>query len=166
MAENDTGREHDVALVNYVEESQATGVVKKVYQEIMDGRNLAKVPNFWKAIANYPEYLEAEWSKLKTIMTTGTIDRKTKEMVAVAVSATNACDYCTRSHTDMLKALGATEAEVVELLSIVDFFNGSNAIASGLKVEYEPPVFRDEPAEKPKRKRPAPKRSPARRGRA
>jgi AhpD family alkylhydroperoxidase len=127
-------------LVPFVEEEDATGIVKEVYDEIKSLRNLAKVPNFWKAIAHRPEYLRAEWDKLRTVLETGTIDRKTKEMMAVAVSATNSCDYCIRSHTDALRALGGTDAEIVELLAVVDFFNGSNAIASGLKVEYEPPV--------------------------
>ena len=129
-----------MALVPYVEEADATGVVQEIYQDIKTSRNLAEVPNFWKAIAHRPEYLRAEWTKLRTIVETGTIDRKTKEMIAVAVSATNNCDYCLRSHTDALRALGGTDAELVELLSVVDFFNGSNAIASGLQVEYAPPV--------------------------
>lgn len=132
-----------MAQVPYVSEDEATGVVKEVYEDIKASRNLAAVPNFWRAIANQPEYLKNEWNKLKEIMSTGTIDRKTKEMIAVAVSATNNCDYCIRSHTDALRALGTTDAELVELLSVVDFFNGSNAIASGLKVEYEPPVPAD-----------------------
>lgn len=129
-----------MALVPLVDDDTATGVVAEVFDDIKTSRNLAKVPNFWRAIAHHPEYLRSEWSKLRTLMETGVLDRKTKEMIAVAVSATNSCDYCIRSHTDNLRALGATDAELVELLSIVDFFNGSNAIASGLKVEYEPPV--------------------------
>ena len=129
-----------MALVPLVDEETATGLVAEIFDDIRTSRNLAKVPNFWRAIAHHPEYLRAEWSKLRTLMETGVLDRKTKEMIAVAVSATNSCDYCIRSHTDNLRALGATDAELVELLSIVDFFNGSNAIASGLKVEYEPPV--------------------------
>ncbi|MGH9293043.1 MAG: carboxymuconolactone decarboxylase family protein [Acidimicrobiales bacterium] len=130
-----------MALVPYVDEGSATGIVREVFDDIMSSRNLAEVPNFWRAIAHRPEYLRAEWEKLKAILSTGTLDRKVKEMIAVAVSATNNCDYCIQSHTDMLRALGGTDAEIVELLSIVDFFNGSNAIASGLKVEYVPPVF-------------------------
>jgi AhpD family alkylhydroperoxidase len=129
-----------MALVPFVEEDDATGLVKEVYDDIKSSRDLAKVPNFWKAIAHHPQYLQAEWSKLQTIMSTGTLDRRTKEMIAVAVSATNSCDYCIRSHTDALRALGVSDAELIELMSVVDYFNGSNAIASGLKVEYEPPV--------------------------
>ena len=64
----------------------------------------------------------------------GAIDRKTKEMIAVAISATNNCDYCLRSHTDALRDLGVDDATLIELMGVVDFFNGSNAIASGLRV--------------------------------
>lgn len=133
-------------LVPYVDEASATGVVKEVFDDIKASRNLAEVPNFWRAIAHHPEYLRAEWQKLRTILETGVLDRKTKEIVAVAVSATNNCDYCLRSHTDVLRALGATDAEIVELMAVVDFFNGSNAIASGLQVEYTPPVAAPDPA--------------------
>jgi AhpD family alkylhydroperoxidase len=129
-------------LVPYVTENTAEGLVKEVFDDIKATRGLDRVPPFWRAIAHQPEYLRTEWEKLKAIMSSGVIDRKVKEMIAVAVSATNNCDYCLQSHTDMLRALGATDAEIVELLSVVDFFNGSNAIASGLKVEYEPPVPR------------------------
>jgi len=129
-----------MALVPFVEEEDATGVVKEVYDDIKAARGLAEVPNFWKAIAHHPDYLRSEWTKLQTILETGSLDRKTKEMIAVAVSATNACDYCLRSHTDALRALGVSDAELVELMAVVDYFNGSNAIASGLKVEYAPPV--------------------------
>lgn len=132
-----------MAIVPYVSEQDATGVVKEVFDDIKSSRNLAEVPNFWRAIAHRPEYLKSEWTKLRTIMESGVIDRKTKEMIAVAVSATNNCDYCINSHTDALRALGADDAEIVELHSIVDFFNGSNAIASGLKVEYTPAVRAD-----------------------
>jgi len=130
-----------VPLVPYVEEETATGIVREVFDEIKKSRGLARVPNFWRAIAHRPEYLRSEWTKLRTVMETGTLDRRTKEIIAVAVSATNNCEYCLHSHTDALRALGVTDAEIVELLSVVDFFNGSNAVSSGLRVEYEPPVF-------------------------
>lgn len=133
-------------LVPYVTEEEATGVVREVYEEILAARGLAKVPNFWRAIAHNPAYLRAEWDKLKTVMGEGAIDRRTKEMIAVAVSATNNCDYCLSSHTEALRVLGVTDAELVELLAVVDFFNGSNAMASGLKVDYEPAVPAGGPA--------------------
>jgi AhpD family alkylhydroperoxidase len=135
-----------VALVPYVEDGDATGIVREVYDDIKTSRGLAEVPNFWRAIAHRPEYLRDEWTKLRHILETGSIDRKVKEMIAVAVSATNNCDYCLRSHTDALRALGTTDEEIVELMSVVDFFNGSNAVASGLKVEYTPPARADDPS--------------------
>ncbi|MGH9300087.1 MAG: carboxymuconolactone decarboxylase family protein, partial [Acidimicrobiales bacterium] len=100
-----------MAMVPYVSEEEATGIVKEVYDEIRASRGLAEVPNFWRAIAHRPEYLRSEWDKLQAILGTGTLDRKVKEMIAVAVSATNNCDYCIRSHTDALRGLGGTDAE-------------------------------------------------------
>lgn len=129
-----------MALVKLVEESEAQGLVAEVYQDIMTSRKLAKVPNYWKALANQPALLAVTWERLKTVMAEGALDRRTKEIIAVAVSATNNCDYCLQSHTDALRGLGLGDAELVELLAVVDFFNGSNAMASGLKVEYAAPV--------------------------
>jgi AhpD family alkylhydroperoxidase len=129
-----------MALVHLVEESEAEGLVKEVYQDIMTSRKLAKVPNYWKALANQPAFLAVTWEKLKTVMAEGALDRQTKEIIAVAVSATNNCDYCLQSHIDALRGLGFGDSELLELMAVVDFFNGSNALASGLKVEYVPPV--------------------------
>lgn len=133
-----------MALVRLVEESEATGLVNDVYQDIMATRKLARVPNYWKALANQPAVLAVSWEKLKTVMAEGALDRRTKEIIAVAVSATNNCDYCLQSHTDALRSLGLGDAELVELMAVVDFFNGSNAVASGLRVEYSPPVPRSD----------------------
>jgi len=129
-----------MAQVHLVSENEATGKVKAVYDDIMTSRKLAMVPPFWKALANNPDYLEAVWTQLKLVMRDGKLDRKTKEMIAVAVSATNNCDYCIRSHTDALRSLGVDDEALMELMSVVAFFNGTNAIASGLKIQYEPSV--------------------------
>ncbi len=133
-------------LTRYVSEEEATGKVKEIYDEIMASRGLARVPNFWKAIAGNPDYLEVTWNNLKTVMRPGKLDRVTKEVIAVAVSATNNCDYCLRSHTDALRAMGLNDEAILELMAVVDFFNGSNAVASGLQVAYEPSVPREGPA--------------------
>ncbi|MHB8393137.1 MAG: carboxymuconolactone decarboxylase family protein [Candidatus Dormibacteria bacterium] len=131
-----------MALVKLVDESEATGLVKEVYDDILTSRNLERVPNYWKALAHQPEYLAATWNKMKAVMSEGSLDRRTKEIIAVAVSATNNCSYCLSSHTDALRGMGFGDPELLELMAVVDFFNGSNAVASGLKVEYEPPVPR------------------------
>ena len=127
-------------LTRPIPEEEATGKVKAVYDDILQSRKLARVPPFWKAVASNPDYLEATWNRVKSVMAEGRIDRKTKEMIAVAVSATNNCEYCIRSHTDALRALGVDDATLVELMAVVDVYNGTNAIASGLRIEYEPPV--------------------------
>ena len=134
-----------MALVHLVEESEAEGLVKEVYQEIMTSRKLAKVSNYWKALANQPALLVVIWEKLKVVMADGALDRRTKEIIAV--SATNNCGYCLHGHTDALRGMGLGDAELVELMAVVDFFNGSNAVASGLKVEYTPPVPLEEAVE-------------------
>ncbi len=131
-----------MARVTLVDEAEATGLVKEVYDDILETRQLARVPNYWKALAHRPEYLAETWRKLKAVMTEGALDRRTKEIIAVAVSATNSCDYCLASHTDALRSLGFDDAALVELMAVVDFFNGSNAVASGLDIDYEPPVPR------------------------
>jgi AhpD family alkylhydroperoxidase len=63
---------------------------------------------------------------------------------AVAVSATNNCDYCLRSHSDALRGMGLDDEAIMELMAVVDFFNGSNAVASGLRIPYEPPVYAEQ----------------------
>ena len=128
-------------LTRYVSEEEATGKVKEIYDEIKAARGLAKVPNFWKTIAVNPDYLEVTWNNLKTVMKPGKLDRVTKEIIAVAVSATNNCEYCILSHTDALRQLGLDDEAIMELMAVVDFFNGSNSVASGLRIPYEPPVF-------------------------
>lgn len=131
-------------ITRYVSEEEATGKVREVYDEILASRGLAKVPNYWKAIAGNPDYLEATWHNLKAVMKPGKLDRTTKEMIAVAVSATNNCEYCIHSHTDALRALGCDDEAILELMAVVQFFNGSNAAASGLQVPYEPPVYAED----------------------
>jgi AhpD family alkylhydroperoxidase len=123
-----------------VPESEATGKVKAVYDDIKATRGLAEVPNFWKAIALNPDYLEATWNALKAVMAPGKLDRATKEVIAVAVSATNSCDYCLGSHSDVLRSLGYDDEALMELMAVVGFFNMSNTIANALHVPYTPPV--------------------------
>ena len=82
-----------------------------------------------------PGWLAVTWDLVMAIMTRGKLDRNTKECIAGAVSATNACTYCINAHTAMLKHLGATDEEIVEALAVADLFNGFNAFATGLDIE-------------------------------
>jgi len=123
-----------------VAEAEATGKVKEIFDEIKAARGLAVVPNFWKAIAANPDYLEAMWRTLNVVLAPGKLDRVTKEVIAVAVSATNACDYCLGSHGDVLRSLGYDDEALMELMAVVGFFNMSNTVANALRIPYAPAV--------------------------
>ena len=82
-----------------ISENEATGKVKEVFDEIKSTRKITEVPNFWKYLANSPETLERTWNSLKQVMKAGALDPVTKELIYVAVSMTNSCEYCTKSHT-------------------------------------------------------------------
>jgi alkylhydroperoxidase family enzyme len=83
-----------MALIRLVAEEEATGKVKALYEEIKAEHGIDFVPNLYRAMASNPDYLEANWRRVKAIMAApGRLDPLTKEIVAVAVSAVNACDY-------------------------------------------------------------------------
>lgn len=126
-----------MATVKLIEEAEATGKTKEVYKEVKKNFGLAFVPNIFKAMAHNPSYLEATWNRIKIIMGQGKLDRKTKEIIAVAVSATNNCEYCVNAHTAVLKKLGVKDEEIVEVMAVVDLFNGLNKFLDGLRVESD-----------------------------
>ncbi len=84
-------REVDVN-VPYVLES-ADETVRGVYDEIRSAMGVPFVPNIFKALAHQPAMLRAKWDSYKAIMGSGKLRNLTKELVAVAVSAVNACYY-------------------------------------------------------------------------
>ncbi len=126
-----------MATVKFVEEKDAAPKVKEIYQDIMKFFNMPFTPNLFKAMANHPDYLEATWNRFKVIMGKGALDPKTKQVIALAVSATNNCEYCVNAHTAVLKQMGYGDAEVVELMAVVDLFNGFNKFLDGLDVESD-----------------------------
>ncbi len=83
-----------MAAINMIPEDQATDRVKEIYEDIKAQLGIDFVPNLYKVMAPKPGYLEANWNKVKAVMVEpGKLDRLTKEIIAVAVSAVNACDY-------------------------------------------------------------------------
>lgn len=127
------------ATVAMVEEHQASGRVREIYDDIKATKQIDFVPNFWKTLASHPPLLEETWTRLKTIMAPGRLDPLTKEMIALAVSASNGCAYCINSHTAAVRKLGLDEAGLGELMSVVALFNGTNALADGYQIR--PDVF-------------------------
>ena len=117
-----------------------------VVADIKATRNTDFINNFWRVLANDPKLLERTWSSLKEVMGPGSIDPLTKEMLYVAVSIVNGCEYCIRSHTAAARAKGMSDEQLGELLAIVGMASETNRLATGLQVPVDPqflPVSRD-----------------------
>jgi AhpD family alkylhydroperoxidase len=127
-----------VALVTLIEYRDASPEVKSVYDDIMKTRNVDWINNFWKALANDPAQLRRVWNDVKQVMAPGALDPLVKEMIYVAVSATNGCEYCTHSHTAAARKKGMTDAMLMELMAVVGLANETNRLANGLRVDVDP----------------------------
>ena len=128
-----------MSTVKLIEYNMASDEVKSVYDDIMSVRKSDSVNNFWKALANQPRLLKDTWNTIKSVMAPGSIDPLTKEMVYIAVSASNSCNYCTNSHTAAARAKGMTDEMLMELMAIVGMANKTNALANGLQIEIDEP---------------------------
>ena len=127
-----------MALVPLIEYRDASPEVRSVYDDIMKTRGVDWINNFWKALANDPQELARVWRNAKQVMAPGALDPLVKEMVYVAVSATNGCEYCTYSHTAAARKKGMTDAMLMELLAVVGLANETNRLANGLRIEVDP----------------------------
>jgi AhpD family alkylhydroperoxidase len=126
-----------VALVPLIEYAQASAEVRVVYDDIMKTRGVDWINNFWKALANDPKELARVWRNVKQVMAPGALDPLVKEMLYVAVSATNGCEYCTYSHTAAARKRGMSDSMLMELLAVVGLANETNRLADGLRVEVD-----------------------------
>jgi AhpD family alkylhydroperoxidase len=126
-----------MATVKLIEHAEASAEVRSVYDDIMATRKVDAVNNFWKALANHPPTLKRTWESIKQVMAPGALDPLTKEMLYLAVSATNGCEYCIRSHTASARKQGMTEAMLGELMAVVGMANETNALADGYQVEVD-----------------------------
>jgi AhpD family alkylhydroperoxidase len=137
-----------IATVTPIDEHQTTGKVAAIFADIKATKNIGYVPAFWRTIATNPVQLELVWTTLKTLMhpesvgRAAHIDSQTREIIALAVSATNGCPYCINSHTAALRKLGLDEEALGEIMAIVGLFNMTNSLANGYQVEPDvrPPV--------------------------
>jgi AhpD family alkylhydroperoxidase len=126
-----------MATVKLIEYAEANPEVRAVYDDIMATRKIDRVNNFWKAIASHPPTLRRTWESLKVVMAPGALDPLTKEMVYLAVSVTNGCDYCTASHTAAARKAGMTETMLGELMAVVGMANETNRLADGYQIEID-----------------------------
>jgi AhpD family alkylhydroperoxidase len=120
-----------------IEYSQASAEVRAVYDDIMATRKTDAVNNFWKALAMQPDLLRRTWEGIKQVMAPGALDALTKEMIYLAVSATNQCGYCMASHSAGARAKGMTEEMFGELMAVIGMANQTNALASGFRVPID-----------------------------
>ena len=126
-----------MALVPLIEYDAAAPDVRAVYDDIMATRNVDWINNFWKVLANDPTTLRRVWAGVKEVMAPGAIDALTKEMIYVAVSVTNNCEYCIMSHTAGARGKGMTPAMFNELLAVVALANETNRLANGYRVDVD-----------------------------
>jgi len=126
-----------MGLVRLIEYAEAAPEVRAVYDDIMQTRKVDWVNNFWKALANDPAQLRRVWDNVKQVMAPGALDPLVKEMIYVAVSATNGCEYCTYSHTAAARKKGMSDAMFAELMAVTGLANETNRLANGLRVEVD-----------------------------
>jgi AhpD family alkylhydroperoxidase len=125
-------------LVRMVEYRDASPEVRAVFDDIMATRKTDWINNFWKVLAADPPTLARIWDNVKRVMAPGALDPLTKEMLYIAVSVTNGCEYCVHSHTASARAKGMTDAQFAELMAIVGLANETNRFAEGYRIPVDP----------------------------
>jgi AhpD family alkylhydroperoxidase len=126
-----------MATLGLIEYEDASPEVRAVYDDIMTTRKIDRVNNFWKAIAHDPVTLKRTWESIKQVMAPGALDALTKELIYVAVSATNGCSYCIATHTASAQKKGMTDAMFTELMAVIGMANETNSLATGYQVELD-----------------------------
>ncbi len=126
-----------MSIVSLIEYEDANDDVRAVYDDIMTTRNIDWINNFWKALANDPASLKRTWESLKQVMGPGVLDPLVKEMLYVAISMSNDCEYCIHSHTAAARGKGMTDEMLMEVVAIVGMANETNKLVSGLRVPVD-----------------------------
>jgi AhpD family alkylhydroperoxidase len=126
-----------MALVPLIEYDEAPPEVRAVYDDIRATRKGDWINNFWKALANDPATLTRVWSQVKQVMAPGALDALTKEMIYVAVSVTNNCEYCIHSHAAAAHTKGMSPQMFHELLAVVALANETNRLSNGYRVDVD-----------------------------
>lgn len=130
-----------VALIEVVDESEATELVEEIYEDIKKTLGIDFIPNMYKAMANNPEYLKATWGKVQTIMTRqGKLDSRTKDIIALTVSIMSGSDYCIGVYNDTVRHAGLGDEALTEIYSVIDLYTGLNRfnIAGQVKKDKKP----------------------------
>ena len=126
-----------MTMVQLIEYDEAKSEVRAIYDDIMTTRGTDWINNFWKALANHPATLRRTWESIKEVMAPGALDPLTKELIYLAVSTTNGCDYCITSHTAGARKAGMSDAMLAELQAVVGMANETNRLVNGYQVEID-----------------------------
>ena len=126
-----------MATLGFIEYEEAPAEVRAIYDDIMATRQTDWINNFWKALAHDPATLRRTWQSVKAIMAPGALDPLTKELIYLAISASNQCGYCIASHTAGARKAGMTDAMLAELMAVVGMANETNRLAAGYQVEID-----------------------------
>lgn len=126
-----------MATVPWLDDDGAGAAARAVFADIRETRQTDYINNFWRHLANDPALMKAVWERLQVVMAPGALDPLVKEMIYVAVSTANGCDYCIASHTAAARAKGMTEAQHGELMAVIGMASQTNALARALGVEVD-----------------------------
>ena len=126
-----------VPMLPIIEETNANAEVQRIYDEIKRTRKIDWINNFWKVLANHPPTLRRLWESVREVMAPGALDPLTKELLYVAVSVTNNCEYCIHSHIAAARAKGMTDAQLAELMAVVGLANETNRLANGYRIPVD-----------------------------
>ena len=125
-------------IFGLIEYEAASPSAREVFDDMMRIRQTDRVNNFWKALANHPPTLRRIWENVKQVMGPSKLDALTKEMIYVAVSATNNCEYCLHSHVASARKLGMDDEMLSEVLAVAGLANETNRLANGYRVPVDP----------------------------
>ena len=126
-----------MTMVQPIEYDEASVEIRAIYDDIMTTRGTNWINNFWKVLANHPATLRRTWESIKEVMAPGALDPLTKELLYLAVSASNGCEYCIASHAAAAKRAGMTAEMLGEVLAVVGMANETNRLANGYRVPVD-----------------------------
>ena len=126
-----------MATVSFIEYHDAPAEVRAIYDDIRAIRKTDFINNFWKALANNPAQLRRTWEAIKAVMAPGALDPLTKELIYIAVSAANKCEYCIHSHTAAARAKGMRDEQYNELLAVIGMAHATNGLVTTMQVPVD-----------------------------
>ena len=126
-----------MGTVPLISDDDASTEVLAVFEDIRQTRGTDFINNFWRALAHDPALLKSTWDRLKTVMGPGALDPLVKEMLYVAVSVANGCEYCIHSHTAAAKVKGMSDTQYGEMLSVIGMAMQTNGLVTAMQVEVD-----------------------------